>query len=89
MDAFKILGLTNQATVVEIKARWRELCQVHHPDRETGDAHRFHEITQAYRLATQEAEARPCVECLGAGFVTRTRGFETVRLACPRCQIKL
>jgi hypothetical protein len=45
------LGLVHPVTVAEIKQRYRQLSQQHHPDK-GGDADRFVEIQQAYQRLT-------------------------------------
>ncbi|OGB86504.1 hypothetical protein A3J41_01275 [candidate division TM6 bacterium RIFCSPHIGHO2_12_FULL_38_8] len=51
--AFQILGLAPTATPAEIKARYRQLALVHHPDRPGGNAERFRSIQMAYELLAQ------------------------------------
>lgn len=84
-EAFTILGLPVTATPDEIKARWRELAMVHHPDR-GGDAATFNAICDAYKIAMEEASApKECPRCLGSGKVKQSRGFSSVDMLCPAC----
>lgn len=84
-DPFAFLGLSTAATPAEVKARWRELCRVHHPDR-GGNAVEFHELRQAYQQATALALApKACQPCQGTGKVGRARGFASLQLSCPAC----
>jgi len=56
--AFKILGLDPSASLSEVKARYKELVKVHHPDRNGGDKlaeERLKDINDAY------ATLRKCV----------------------------
>ncbi len=51
MDLYTILGLTNAATLAEIKRAYRRLARRYHPDINPGDGHavvRFRQITDAY-----------------------------------------
>mmetsp|Transcript_26831 Transcript_26831/g.62713 ORF Transcript_26831/g.62713 Transcript_26831/m.62713 type:complete len:506 (+) Transcript_26831:344-1861(+) len=44
----EILGVSKNAKTTEIKAAYRKLARLHHPDK-GGEAHRFEEIARAYR----------------------------------------
>lgn len=83
--AFATLGLPETATPEEVKAKWRELCMIHHPDR-GGNAVEFNEIRRAYKQAMEEVLApKPCTSCSGSGRVTHSYGFNSVDLPCPSC----
>lgn len=45
--AFEKLGLPDTATPDEVKAKWRELCMIHHPDR-GGNPVEFDEVRRAF-----------------------------------------
>ena len=50
-DYYEVLGVTREATEVELKAAFRKLAMQHHPDRNPGDAdceHKFKELNEAY-----------------------------------------
>ena len=50
-DHYLVLGVTRQAPDAEIKASYRKLALLHHPDRNPGDAaaeDRFKEVKEAY-----------------------------------------
>lgn len=84
-DPFAFLGLPTTATSAEVKARWRELCRLHHPDR-GGNAVEFHELRQAYQQATALALApKACQPCGGTGKTGVARGFASLQLSCPAC----
>lgn len=83
--AFATLGLPETATPAEVKARWRELCMIHHPDR-GGNACEFDEIRRAYHAAYTEASApKVCSHCGGNGKVQHTSGWTSVDLPCTHC----
>lgn len=83
--AFKTLGLPETATPDEVKAKWRELCMIHHPDR-GGNPVEFDEIRRAYKIAHAEASApKACSTCSGTGKVKQTHGWTSVELPCPAC----
>lgn len=51
MDAYKILGVSRQATPDEVKKAYRALSKKYHPDNiKTGDADKFKELQTAYKL---------------------------------------
>jgi len=83
--AFATLGLPDTATPDEVKAKWRELCMIHHPDR-GGNAVEFNTIRKAYKAAMEEAsEPKPCMSCKGSGKITQTHGFSSIELPCQAC----
>lgn len=85
-NAFTILGVAATATVDEIKAKWRELCMIYHPDR-GGDAAQFHDICTAYKVALASSRAtKICMACAGVGKLKQTRGLHSVDLLCMACR---
>lgn len=51
-DALQVMELTWPVTLESLKARYKELCKIHHPDTNGGDKaseERFKRIGQAYR----------------------------------------
>ncbi len=83
--AFEKLGLPETATPDEVKAKWRQLCMIHHPDR-GGNPCEFDELRRAYKLAHVEAsEPKSCGACGGSGKVTQSHGFSSIELSCPAC----
>lgn len=44
-----VMLIIQGATGAEIKKAYRRLSLVYHPDKETGDSHRFMRITKAYQ----------------------------------------
>src|SRR6201996_3533962 len=50
---YETLGVSREASEVELKAAFRKLAMQHHPDRNPGDKdceHRFKEINEAYEV---------------------------------------
>lgn len=83
--AFQTLGLPDTATPDEVKAKWRELAMIHHPDR-GGNVVEFNEIRKAYKVALDEAsQPKPCSGCNGTGKTKVTFGFNTVDVTCRFC----
>ena len=83
--AFEKLGLPTTATPDEVKAKWRQLCMIHHPDR-GGNPVEFDELRRAYKQVHAEAsEPKPCSACAGSGKVTQSHGFNSVEMPCPSC----
>lgn len=83
--AFATLGLPETATPDEVKAKWRELVMVHHPDR-GGNAFEFNEIRKAYKVAMEEASApKPCGTCSGSGKVKQSSGWSSIEMPCQVC----
>lgn len=54
MDNFKILGLNSGATKLEIKAKFKKLSLLHHPDK-GGDTSKFIQIREAYEELMKES----------------------------------
>jgi len=83
--AFEKLGLHDTATPDEVKAKWRELCMIHHPDR-GGNPVEFDEIRRAYKAAYAEAsEPKPCGTCNGVGKIKQTSGWSSIDMPCQAC----
>ena len=58
MDAYKILGVSYEATLDECKKAYRRLCMVHHPDN-GGDTNTFAEINKAWSLIQSGRATKP------------------------------
>lgn len=83
--AFQTLGLPDMATPEEVKAKWRKLAMIHHPDR-GGNVVEFNEIRKAYKVALDEAsQPKPCSGCNGTGKTTVAHGFSSVEVVCQSC----
>jgi len=48
MDPYLVLGLPKDAVLSELKASYRKLAKIHHPDLPTGSVDKFRELTAAY-----------------------------------------
>lgn len=48
MDPYSVLGLPRDAVLSELKASYRKLAKIHHPDLPTGSAEKFRQLTSAY-----------------------------------------
>ncbi|MGH9146962.1 MAG: molecular chaperone DnaJ [Vicinamibacterales bacterium] len=82
MDLYTILGLTNAATLAEIKRAYRRLARRYHPDINPGDGHavvRFRQITDAYETLS-DPDRRRRYDLSGGRIVeevtTTSYGFE-------------
>ncbi|CAO3702337.1 unnamed protein product [Rhizopus stolonifer] len=54
MNYYKILDINPNCSKQDLKKRYKELVKLYHPDNnQTGDLHKFHEVSQAYRSLTQ------------------------------------
>jgi DnaJ-related protein SCJ1 len=49
-DFYNILGISNQADIVEITTAYRKLAKIYHPDKMPGHSDKFKEISQAYSV---------------------------------------
>ncbi len=79
MKDHRLLEVDIDATVSELKKRWKELALQHHPDK-GGDAAVFTELNAAYRRLIMRA--KHCRYCRDRGYVEVQSGFETIRVTC-------
>lgn len=81
------LGLEPNCGSIAVKAKWRELAAIHHPDR-GGMPSEFAEIRHSYQkaMAYEMSIEATCKTCDGVGTVTHTQGFYTTRRRCPDCK---
>lgn len=57
MDPYRVLGISTDATMEEIKKRFRELARLHHPDKNASNSHEaFVEIRNAYDRVVEDRE---------------------------------
>ena len=72
-DPYKVLGIPHSATDAEIRAAYRRLVQLHHPDHNGGSAEsarRFEEVQEAYAVIRKLA---PRTRSAGSGSGTGRR----------------
>jgi len=79
----EVLSLPPDATPSEVKARWRELAALHHPDR-GGDPALFDRYRQAYVKAYEAAKR--CRACGGTGKQLVNKGLSQLVVRCPVCK---
>jgi len=81
-------GFAALQTADEIRAHFRRLAKVHHPDK-GGDAQQFQALQERFRAAIGAADAPPllgaCPACNGTGRTTTLAGFYSIKLACGEC----
>lgn len=102
MNHYAVLGVPQDASMLEIKAAFRAIAQECHPDRTTDadKAEQFMAASAAYevlgqlasralydkRLALEQAVA--CPRCAGTGVVQKQRGFTgRYTVPCPACSL--
>lgn len=81
---FKLLGLPANATRAQVKAAWRDLAKVHHPDH-GGLPEKFRDLHDAYQEAMRRVGDRICGPCKGSGRIDMHTGFYSVRMSCVEC----
>jgi len=85
MPALEKFGLSNNATPEEVRAEWRRLASINHPDK-GGDATEFARLRVLYVAALSEAnEPKDCPQCLGNGKIKQSYGFNSIDLPCASC----
>lgn len=58
MNPYEVLGVSQEATLEEIKKKFRELSKKHHPDIVGGDEEIFIEINIAYKVLSNEEKRK-------------------------------
>ena len=56
MDYYETLGITKEATELEVKKAYRKLAHKYHPDKAGGDASKFKEISEAYQVLSDSGK---------------------------------
>lgn len=89
------LALDDNLTMDHVKAIYRDLVKLHHPDK-GGDMKRFVEIDRAKCVLELWFKRQPpedttfklekCAICNGIGRVTIRRGFASMTIVCGRCR---
>ena len=57
MNYYEVLGVSENADVLEIRKKYRKLAMKYHPDRNSGDENatkKFREVTEAYEILGDE-----------------------------------
>jgi DnaJ-class molecular chaperone len=85
MPCFAALGLSDSASLEEVKLAFRQRAQELHPDH-GGDPKEFEALQAIYNEAKHEVLARKCPTCHGTGKVQHSHGFTTVDMPCPTCR---
>jgi len=70
-DYYQILGVSKSASAEDVKAAFRKLAHVYHPDKKGGDETKFKEINEAYQVLGN-AEKRQRYDQFGSA---ETNGF--------------
>lgn len=83
-EALRALGLLDGATIEEVKAAYRKLARIAHPDN-GGDLLAFCQLNTHYLDAAREVTSRPCPDCGGSKKVIVKKGFSTFTTICQRC----
>lgn len=87
MDPFAQLGLTSNASLAELKARYLELAKQHHPDA-GGTTEGFQQLKEAYQEALGFlSQPITCPSCLGKGKLPLSQtGFYILWETCQVCR---
>jgi DnaJ-class molecular chaperone len=83
-DALKALGLTQSATVADVKASFKALAFTLHPDL-GGDPSNFAALADHYREALAWVEAQPCPRCVKGVIQELQSNFKVVARPCDLC----
>lgn len=74
-DYYEVLGLSKNASQDDIKKAYRQLAKKYHPDnKETGDAEKFKECTEAYTVLSDENKKSKYDQFGHAAFDTSSGG---------------
>lgn len=72
MSPYEVLGLAPGASLEEAKRAHRRLVMRYHPDRPEGNAVKFHEIREAYRLI-ERSTAQSILSGFGSAMKSGTK----------------
>jgi DnaJ-class molecular chaperone len=84
-EALEHLGFQTHSnpTYEAIKKRWKELCQVHHPDKPTGDEEAFKKVTHAFKMLTDAEYRHKAREQAARRGNVNARGALDIRMMIP------
>ena len=76
-DFYEILGVSKNATEAEIKSAFRKKAKEYHPDnKETGNAEKFKEVSEAYGVLSDANKRRQYDQFGSAAFENNGGGFQ-------------
>ncbi len=52
-EALDILDISSRVSYAELKKRYRKISKIYHPDMPEGDAKKFKEINEAYKIVNE------------------------------------
>lgn len=65
-DPYVVLGLRRDAVLTEVKASYRKLAKIYHPDHSGGSTAKFQELSDAYEALVKRVPDQPAVVRNGA-----------------------
>lgn len=75
-DFYEVLGVSKTATDQEIKSAFRKKAKMYHPDnKETGDAEKFKEVSEAYGVLSDANKRKQYDQFGSAAFDNNAGGF--------------
>jgi len=75
-DFYEVLGVSKNATEAEIKSAFRKKAKEYHPDnKETGDAEKFKEVSEAYGILSDANKRKQYDQFGSAAFDNNAGGF--------------
>lgn len=87
VNHYATLGLNLHAETPDVKRRFRELAKVHHPDKAGGDALKFLEVYNAYKVLA-EPSARKSYDQQYVRFMNRSGVAIPDRAGCIRIPVR-
>ena len=76
-DYYEVLGISKNATAAEIKSAFRKKAKEYHPDnKETGNADKFKEVSEAYGVLGDENKRKTYDQFGSAAFENNAGGFQ-------------
>ena len=84
-DDFAFFGLDINASLNDIKERYRAHAFSAHPD-QGGDAAQFTKLNEAYKSCIEFVRNAPCALCNGTGvFTTISAAMKLTKIPCVKC----